>query len=159
MRGRGGASPPRFCVRPVSAGDHIDGPQTAVAAGIGLGIEGDLLAFFQLTIAAGLDGGEVDEHVLAAVVVGDKAEALLRVEPLYSTLIHIGYLLQKTCFVRQKKTCPPISYKQSRNTSIISYSKTASSLYTRPEYKYNQNADQHNLNPAACFGFAIIKEP
>ena len=25
------------------------------------------------------------------------------------------------------------------------------------QYKYNQNADQHNLNPAACFRLAIVK--
>ena len=44
--------------------------------------------------ALGLNGGEVDEHVLAALVVGDKAKTLGLVEPLNCSLIHF-YDLQK----------------------------------------------------------------
>ena len=50
--------------------------------------EADLLAFFQRFETAGLDGGEVCKHILAAVIGGDKAETLGVAEPLDSTCCH-----------------------------------------------------------------------
>src|ERR671921_965885 len=51
-------------------------------------IELDLLTLVEGLVAAGLDGGEVDEHVLAAAILRDEAETLLGVEPLDSSLSH-----------------------------------------------------------------------
>src|SRR3954452_24920606 len=51
-------------------------------------IELDLLVLVERLVATGLDGGEVDEHVLAAAVLRDEAEALLGVEPLDGALSH-----------------------------------------------------------------------
>ena len=56
--------------------------------GIGLNLIGNLLALLEGLEAVAHDGGEVDEHVVAALVVGDEAEALGLVEPLDSTVIH-----------------------------------------------------------------------
>ena len=66
----------------------VGGPQFAGVLGIGLSAEGDLLALSQGAEAGTLDGGEVDEHVAAAVVVVDEAEALGLIEPFHSAGIH-----------------------------------------------------------------------
>src|SRR3546814_11186278 len=49
-------------------------------------VELDLLVLVERLVAVGLDRGEVDEHVLAAVLLRDEAEALVSVEPLDSSL-------------------------------------------------------------------------
>ena len=64
----------------VGAGD-VDGLGAAVLA-LGDG-ELDLLALGEGAEAVGLDGGLVDEEILAAVVGGDEAEPLGVVEPLH----------------------------------------------------------------------------
>src|SRR5258705_5184192 len=46
------------------------------------------LVLVQRAVAVGLDRGVVHEHVGAAAVHGDEAEALLRVEPLHGSLRH-----------------------------------------------------------------------
>src|SRR4051794_38802622 len=51
-------------------------------------VELDLLVLVQRLVAVCLDRGEVNEHVLAAAVLSDEAEALFSVEPLDSTLSH-----------------------------------------------------------------------
>ena len=56
-----------------------DGFQTLLAL---LDLHADALVFSQRTDARTLDGGDVDENVLAAVVRSDEAEALGGVEPL-----------------------------------------------------------------------------
>ena len=71
-------------------GDHVDRTQLVGILGIGLHIIGDLLALLKGLEAVAHDGGEVHEHVVAALVVGDEAEALGLVEPLDSTVIHNG---------------------------------------------------------------------
>src|SRR5919107_2224101 len=48
----------------------------------------DLLVLVEGLVAAGLDGGEVDEHVLASAVLRDEAENLVGVEPLDGSLSH-----------------------------------------------------------------------
>src|SRR5690349_8889614 len=53
----------------------------------------DLLAFFEVAVAAAGDGAEVHEYVWAAVVLGDKAEAFLPVEPLHDAGCHSDPLL------------------------------------------------------------------
>ena len=89
--------------------DHVDSAELAGILGIGLGVVGDLLALSQGTEALGLDGGEVDEHVAAAVVVGDEAEALFVVEPFDSAVIHCG--------VPPKKL---LSRRKNRNATCVS---------------------------------------
>ena len=66
----------------------VDGAHFAAVLRVGLDVEGDLLALLQRLEAVALDGGEVDENVVAAVIVGDEAEALGFVEPFDSTVIH-----------------------------------------------------------------------
>ena len=56
-----------------------DGFQTLLAL---LDLHTDALVFSQRTDARTLDGGDVDENVLAAIVGSDEAEALGGVEPL-----------------------------------------------------------------------------
>src|SRR4051812_42114130 len=52
-------------------------------------VEGHLLAFEQLAEALGGDVRVVGEHVGAATVLLDEAEALFRVEPLHGTSSHV----------------------------------------------------------------------
>ena len=59
---------------------------------VGLDFEVDLLAFGEAGKARALDGADVYEHIVAAVVRLDKPEAFLAVEPLHSTCRH--FLLQ-----------------------------------------------------------------
>src|SRR4051794_39306880 len=63
------------------------------------GVELDPLVLVEALVAAAGDGGVVDEHVLAAVIGSDEAEALFAVEPLHSSLCHSLALLQwsRTC--------------------------------------------------------------
>src|SRR6516225_3324016 len=49
----------------------------------------DTLVVVEVLVAVAADGGEVDEHVLAAVVGRDEPEALLAVEPLHCALCHL----------------------------------------------------------------------
>src|SRR5690606_23915015 len=51
-------------------------------------VELDLLVLVQRAVAARLDGRVVGEHVSAAVLGGDEAEALLSVEPLHGSNSH-----------------------------------------------------------------------
>src|SRR5699024_8092469 len=50
---------------------------------VGLGLKRDLLALVERLEAFALDGGEMHENVLAALVVGDEAVALFCVKPFY----------------------------------------------------------------------------
>src|ERR671910_3254986 len=49
----------------------------------------DLRALRERTESVALDGGEVDERVLAAIIGGDEAEALLVAEPLHDSGWHL----------------------------------------------------------------------
>src|SRR4051794_32655427 len=69
---------------PLERGD-VDGLGALVA---GLGVEGHLRALSQRLEAVGVDAGVVDEEVLAALVRGDEAEALVVVEPLHGSCSH-----------------------------------------------------------------------
>ena len=76
---------PTAFVEQILQSNHVHSAQLAAVLGIGLHIVGDLLALVQRTVASTLDSGEVDEHIVAALIVGDEAVALLSVEPFYST--------------------------------------------------------------------------
>src|SRR3954470_2864291 len=69
---------------PLERGD-VDGLGALVA---GLGVEGHLRALSQRLEAVGVDAGVVDEEVLAALVRGHEAEALVVVEPLHGSGSH-----------------------------------------------------------------------
>jgi len=49
---------------------------------------GDLLSLVEAAHPGALDGADMDENVLAAVIRLDEAKALLVVEPLYGSLRH-----------------------------------------------------------------------
>src|SRR6185295_2490101 len=58
------------------------------AAAIRNDVEGDLLTFVEGAHAGALDGADVHEHVSAAGVRLNEAEAFLVVKPLHSTVAH-----------------------------------------------------------------------
>ena len=72
------------------------------AALIGLHVERELLAFVEIAHAGLLDRRDVHEHIRAAAVLHDEAEAFLRIEELNGTCGQSGLLL-KTQTVR---LCP-----------------------------------------------------
>jgi hypothetical protein len=61
------------------------------AALVGLHLVRDLLTFNEAGHARALDGGDVDEGILPAVVRLDEAEALLFVEPLNGADAHVSF--------------------------------------------------------------------
>src|SRR3954462_13247146 len=82
---------------PLQRGD-VDGLRALVA---GLGVVGHLRALSQRLEAAGVDAGVVDEEVLAALVRGDEAEALVVVEPLHGSGSHD--FLHGACALRTRR--------------------------------------------------------
>src|SRR4051794_28189645 len=64
----------------------VDGLGTLLA---GLGLVGDLGPFGERAVPAGVDGGVVNEEVLAGLVGRDEPEALLVTEPLHSSGSHV----------------------------------------------------------------------
>jgi hypothetical protein len=65
---------------------HADGLRTL---GSLLDLKLDTLVFLERPKAAAADLGEVDEDILGPIVRSDKAEALVTVEPLHSSLHHL----------------------------------------------------------------------
>ena len=61
--------------------------------------ERNLLAFVERAPACALDGADVDEHVVAAVVRLYEAEALCRVEPLSCSGSHFNFSKMRKCAV------------------------------------------------------------
>jgi len=70
----------------------LDGPNTRGLRPLGAlaDLELDLLVLLQGAEAAALDFRVVDENIRGPVLRGDKAEALLRVESLHSSLWHLS---------------------------------------------------------------------
>src|SRR5271157_1315233 len=69
---------------------------------VGDDLEADLLAFAQMRQARALDGADMDEYVLAAVLRLDEAKALLGVEPLDGSDLHKSFPCCAACaFVRR----------------------------------------------------------
>src|ERR1700749_591026 len=73
----------------LASGAKIVGRRLARAA-VCHDLIGDLLAFTQRSKAGALDGADVHEHVVAAVVRLNEAEALGRVKPLHGSHAHGG---------------------------------------------------------------------
>jgi hypothetical protein len=67
---------------------HIDRVDLLAVLGVSLRIERNLLAFRQRLETVALDGREMHEHILTTVVIGDKSETLILIEPFHSTVIH-----------------------------------------------------------------------
>src|SRR5690348_16077335 len=64
------------------------GRRALAAASVALDVEADLLAFAEVADARALDRRDVHEHILAAVIRLDEAEALLGVEPFHGAYRH-----------------------------------------------------------------------
>src|SRR3954449_1301031 len=87
-------------VRPSALqGGDVDGLRPLVT---GLGVVGDLRALGERLEAVRVDPRVVDEEVLAALVRGDEAEALVVVEPLDGSGCHV--LLLRWCELRTRET-------------------------------------------------------
>src|SRR3954454_7111281 len=69
-------------------------------------VELDLLVLVKRLVAAGLNGGEVDEHVFAAAVLRDETEPLVGVEPLNGSLSHDLSVPSVTC--RRHRASKPL---------------------------------------------------
>src|SRR5204863_9765878 len=84
----GSASPSWFfsCCRPPLEGGHVCCSRTL---GPLLGVEADLRALGERLEAAALDGGVMDEEILAGIIGRDETEALVVVEPLHCSCCHV----------------------------------------------------------------------
>ena len=107
-----------------SSRNHVNCSQLCAVLGIGLGIKSNLLTLVERSESLGLNCGEMYENVIAAVIVGDEAVALLCIEPLYCTCVHFGYLHKIFC-TRSK----PGGANRTRDlTKSVSISNTAISI-------------------------------
>ena len=70
--------------------NYVNSTKLLAVLRILLGIEGNFLTLFQSLEALAYDSGEVNEYIVAAVVVGNKSVAFLRIEPLNCTVVHFG---------------------------------------------------------------------
>ena len=75
--------------------NYVYSAQLLAVLRILLGIEGNFLTLFQSLEALAYDSGEVNEYIVAAVVVGNKSVAFLRIEPLNCTVILFGTSINK----------------------------------------------------------------
>lgn len=67
---------------------NVDSAELAAVLRVPLGVKSYLLAFDQGLESVRDDRREMHKNIIAAVIVGDKAEAFIRVKPFYSTVIH-----------------------------------------------------------------------
>lgn len=67
---------------------YVDRAKFCAVLGIRLSVKRYLLTLGKRFEAFDLNCGEVHEHIVTAVVVGNEAIALFRIEPLYCTVIH-----------------------------------------------------------------------
>src|SRR6478609_9034486 len=78
-------------------------------AALGGDLVADLLAFVQAIEAGALDGADMDEDVLAALLRLDEAEALGGIEPLNSTSWHLVRLLSLSTSTNAQDAVPAAS--------------------------------------------------
>src|SRR5947208_398284 len=92
-------------------------------------LELDLIAFGKALEAVGLDGAEMDEHVLATLL-GDKAIPLRIVKPLHLTLSHVSV---SSCVLPPPwRGCPPgLGGKQKRRWTRVHAASFSSGVVTR----------------------------
>jgi hypothetical protein len=84
----------RFQWWSLGAERRLDGAQIGCRglSALGHNVERDFLSLVEAAHPGAFDSADVDEHVLAAVIWLDEAEALLAVEPLYGSLRHVSLL-------------------------------------------------------------------
>jgi hypothetical protein len=93
LQKRKSPTPKRRALPTIRCSDSLQiGGGRLAGAAIGLDVEADLLTLDQPGHSRALDGGHMNEHVRASVVLHDKAETLLGVEELDGTLSHDGLL-------------------------------------------------------------------
>src|SRR5262245_39482761 len=73
----------------VASSDHLEMAGARLAA-LGDQIIADLLRFVERRQTSALDGADMDEHVLRAIIRLDEAEALLGIEPFDFACRHMG---------------------------------------------------------------------
>jgi len=101
-----------------------------------LGFVRHFLAFLQALVPFHLDGREVDEHVLSAVIVGDEAETLLIIEPLnlpvaMATPSSIGRRIDRKTLQPAGRRLPPRSLRL-RVTDTCSFAPTVATCINPP---------------------------
>jgi hypothetical protein len=79
---------------------RLDGAQIGCRglSALGHNVERDFLSLVEAAHPGAFDSADVDEHVLAAVIRLDEAEALLAVEPLYGSLRHVNVSLLSSVY-------------------------------------------------------------
>ena len=98
---RGAVSRPLLFDSYILERTHVDGAKFCAVLRILLGLVLDLLALSEGLESVDKNGGEMDEHVVAALVVGYEAVALALVEPLNCSGHDIA---SKKNFVRMELT-------------------------------------------------------
>jgi hypothetical protein len=95
----------------ISALDGLDGADGDLAGlTVFLGIEGDLLTLGKAAHASALESGGVYEHILAAVIRLNEAEAFLIVVELYGARNHRGYPFTDVGALEPTaRNCPPVA--------------------------------------------------
>src|SRR3569623_818831 len=83
---------------------EVRGRHLAVAAGFE--VVGDLLAFAEARKPGALDGGDVDEGVLAAIIRLDETEALGGVEEFHGTVGHLYAFVVARIEIQVRHSCP-----------------------------------------------------
>ena len=78
-----------------------------------LGFELNLLPFGEIGEARTLDRADVNEHIVAAVLRGDKSKTLLAVKPLHCTLSHVSHLSNRRANARSR------TMREASNFSIV----------------------------------------
>ena len=74
----------------------IEGATAHAAKRLHHNLEADRLTFIETAKAGRLHGGDVDEHVLAAVLRHDEPKSLGGIEPLHGAYSHSSELLKRT---------------------------------------------------------------
>src|SRR5262245_60131158 len=75
----------------LASSDHLEVAGARLAA-LGDQFIADLLGLIEGRQTSALDGADMDEHILRAVIRLDEAEALLRIEPFDFACRHVGNL-------------------------------------------------------------------
>ena len=70
-------------------------------------IERDLLSFAERAQAGALDCADMNEHILAAIIRLDEAEAFLAIEPLHCSVAH-GFSFAKSVYLTASRTKPTL---------------------------------------------------
>jgi hypothetical protein len=84
----------------------------------------DLLSLVEAVHPSALDGADVHENILAAVIGLDEAKAFLAVEPLYGSLRHETFL-SGTCLDRAAPRAQPVHSDRDFGKKVVSPTRSA----------------------------------